>query len=222
VCWDGPLTPPRLLAAYRQGIFPWPDRIEGRWHTAWASPDPRAILPLEGLHVPRRLERKARGERFRCTWNQRFHDVVMACATVGNRRGATWISPALQQAVAHLHLQGFAHSIEVWDTCDPQAEERPCGGLYGIAIGGLFAAESMFHVTSDASKLAILELVQRLRECGFVLLDVQQATPHLIRWGAIELSRREYLARLAHAMEVQPLPLPSTSLEQTPGSDQDG
>jgi leucyl/phenylalanyl-tRNA--protein transferase len=221
VCWGGPLTTQRLIEAYRHGIFPWPDRSRGIWYTAWASPDPRAILPLDAIHLPRRLQRKARGTRFECTWNQRFSSVVQACASVGSRRGATWISPALQQAVAQLHAIGVAHSIEVWDRLDESAQRRPCGGLYGIALGGLFAAESMFHTTSDASKLAVVQLVSTLREHGFALLDVQQATPHLVRMGAIEISRDEYLRRLSQALAIEPRPLPppAASANGTTGYD---
>jgi leucyl/phenylalanyl-tRNA--protein transferase len=188
VAAGGELDPGTVLAAYRAGIFPWPD-TDGRLF--WFSPNPRAIIPLDGFHESRRLRRTRRSGRLTATRDRDFAGVVAGCAT---SHGPTWITGAMRAAYAELHRLGWAHSIDVW------REDALVGGLYGVAIGGLFAAESMFHHAPDASKVALAALVDHLGARGFVLLDVQLLTPHLASLGAIEIPRDEYLARLADAL----------------------
>ena len=190
VAAGGDLTPGTVLAAYRAGLFPWPDS-DGR--LLWFSPHPRAILPLDGFHESRRLARTRRRDPFAITRDRDFAGVVGACATA---HGATWITPAMRKAYGELHHLGWAHSIEVW------SEHRLVGGLYGVTVGGLFAAESMFHHENDASKIALAELVAHLGPRAFTLLDVQLLTPHLASLGAIEIARDVYLARLDQALAV--------------------
>jgi leucyl/phenylalanyl-tRNA--protein transferase len=184
----GDLAPGTLLAAYRSGIFPWPDTAGT---LLWWSPNPRAILPLDGMHRSRSLRRTQRRGRFRLTRDRACPAVIAACA---ERAGGTWITPAMHAAYTHLHELGWVHSIEVWDG------DRLAGGVYGVAIGGLFAAESMFHRARDASKIALAALVEHLRARGFVLLDVQLRTPHLASLGVVEIPRDDYLARVAGAI----------------------
>ena len=187
----GDLEPSTLIAAYRRGIFPWP--AEGI-DLLWWSPDPRAVLPLEGLHVSRRLGQALRQRRFRVTIDADFAAVIAGCADRGD--DGTWITPALRAAYERLHTLGWAHSVEVW-TLDGSL----AGGLYGVAVGGLFAAESMFHRASDASKIALVALVQQCRATGVELLDVQMPSDHLASMGAATLPRAEYLRRLAAVVD---------------------
>jgi leucyl/phenylalanyl-tRNA--protein transferase len=194
LCIGGRLAPEWLLDAYAHGIFPWP-----MWEDepiAWWSPDPRAIIELDGLRVSRRLERTIRSGKFRVTCDQDFAGVIHGCATAGDRTGNTWLTPAMIAAYRWMHALGHAHSVEVWEA------ERLVGGTYGIAIGGLFAAESMFHFERDASKVALAHLVSHLEACKFRLLDVQQWTEHTGSMGAIEISREDYLRRLALAVQL--------------------
>ncbi|MCC7476458.1 MAG: leucyl/phenylalanyl-tRNA--protein transferase [Pirellulales bacterium] len=206
VCLGGRLSPEWLLDAYRHGIFPWPmwpdDPI------AWWSPDPRAIIELSevenhegvfqhavgGLHISRRLQRTLRSGKFRVTRDRCFDQVIVACATVGDRAENTWLTPNMIAAYQRMHALAHAHSVEVW------SGEQLVGGTYGLAMGGLFAAESMFHLERDASKVALVHLVKHLKDRGFLLLDIQQWTPHTGRLGAAELPRSEYLRRLADAL----------------------
>jgi leucyl/phenylalanyl-tRNA--protein transferase len=188
------LEPGTLLAAYRAGIFPMP--LDGVSELAWFSPDPRAIVPLDGFHVSRSLRRSVR--RFTTTADQAFDTVVAGCADPARPGG--WINPPIRAAYARLHSLGWAHSVEVWD-----ADGTLAGGLYGVEIGGLFAAESKFHVRTDASKVAVVALVERLRAAGCErVLDVQWPTPHLEALGAREVARPEYLWRLAAALATPP------------------
>jgi leucyl/phenylalanyl-tRNA--protein transferase len=192
LCVGGRLSPEWLLDAYRHGIFPWP-----MWDDepiAWWSPDPRAIIALDGLHVSRRLRRTLRRRRFRVACDRDFEGVIRGCATTGDRPLATWLTPAMIAAYCRMHALGHAHSIEVW------LDDRLVGGTYGIAIGGLFAAESMFHLERDASKVALVHLVAHLKARGYGLLDIQQWTPHTGSMGATEIPRLEYLRRLAAAI----------------------
>lgn len=189
----GRLTSECILDAYRHGIFPWPFS-DGE--LAWWSPDPRAIIEFERFHVPRSLLRTRRGGRFEMTLNRDFRGVIDGCATAGDRKHHTWITPAMREAYLRLHDEGHGHSVEAW------CEGELAGGVYGLAIGGLFAAESMFYRKSDASKLALLHLVEHLRERRYVLLDIQQLTPNTSRFGASEISRRDYLRRLAAALDL--------------------
>nr|BCX01624.1 MAG: leucyl/phenylalanyl-tRNA--protein transferase [Bacteroidota bacterium] len=186
------LTPELVLAGYRAGIFPMaPNRSSSEVY--WFSPDPRGILPLEGFHVPRTLQRLYRQGRFEIRINTAFEAVIRACAD----RPETWISERLIEVYTQLHRQGWAHSVETWQ------HGELVGGLYGVAMGGVFFGESMFHRVPDASKVALLALVERLRERRFALLDIQWVTPHLARFGAIEIPRSEYLRRLEEALRIE-------------------
>ncbi len=186
------LEPGTLLAAYRAGMFPM--RVRRGGPLAWWSPDPRGVLPLDGLYVSRSLRRSCR--RFEIRVDTVFEKVMRACADP--RRPAGWIDDSFVEAYTRLHQLGWTHSIEVWTT----EAGRPllAGGLYGVAIGGLFAGESMFHRRTDASKVALVALVDRLRTGGGVLLDVQWRTPHLASLGVVDVPRDEYLEQLAGAV----------------------
>ncbi|MBX3425198.1 MAG: leucyl/phenylalanyl-tRNA--protein transferase [Pirellulales bacterium] len=194
VAVGGSLSVERLLDAYRHGIFPWPTYPDDPM--LWWSPDPRAVLPLDGLHVSRRLARRLRSGQFVATCNTAFEGVVRACSRGPGREGGTWLTPEMIRAYVELHRRGHAHSVEVWH------EERLVGGVYGVAIGGAFAAESMFHRATDGSKAALASLVSHLRARGYQLLDIQQWTPHTGSLGAIEIPRREYLKRLAALIDL--------------------
>jgi len=191
------LEPGTLLAAYRAGLFPM--RLPGDPRVAWWSPDPRGVLPLDALHVSRSLRRSC--GRYSVTIDEAFVDVVLGCADP--RRPGGWIDDGFVHAYRALHELGWAHSIEVWS--DAPEGRALVGGLYGVAIGGLFAAESKFHLARDASKVAVVTLVELLRAGGATLLDVQWTTPHLASLGVVDVSREEYGARLATALT---LPLP--------------
>jgi leucyl/phenylalanyl-tRNA--protein transferase len=182
------LEPDVLLPAYAIGIFPMADD-EGEIH--WLAPDPRAIIELETFKTTRSLRATLRRGEFTITVDNAFERVIAACA---DRPEGTWISSDIHEAYCELHRRGFAHSVETW------AEEELIGGLYGVSIGGAFFGESMFHRTTDASKVALVELVKRMRRRGFVLLDVQFLTEHLERFGAVEIPRSEYQQRLARAI----------------------
>jgi leucyl/phenylalanyl-tRNA--protein transferase len=190
----GRLTVERLLDAYRHGIFPWPSNPNDPM--LWWSPDPRAILPLDGMHISRRLQRRLRSEEFETACNRDFAGVLARCATGRGRERGTWLTADMRAAYLELHERGHAHSVEAWH------EGQLVGGVYGVAIGGLFAAESMFYRLRDASKVALARLVQRLNARGYRLLDIQQLTPHTARLGAIEIPRREYLRRLAEVVDL--------------------
>ncbi|MGH9182887.1 MAG: leucyl/phenylalanyl-tRNA--protein transferase [Acidimicrobiales bacterium] len=190
------LRPGTVLEAYRAGLFPMPVDEGGREVLAWWSPDPRAIIPLDGLRVSRSLRRSCR--RFRVSVDADFAAVIDGCADP-SRRGS-WISPVMRHAYVALHRLGWAHSVEAW-----AADGSLAGGLYGMAVGGLFAGESMFHRAADASKVALVGLVERLAAGGATLLDVQWRTPHLASLGAVEVSRARYLQLLAGAL-ARPLP----------------
>jgi leucyl/phenylalanyl-tRNA--protein transferase len=189
----GDLAPEKLLDAYRHGIFPFFDDSSP---VLWWSPDPRAIFELDGLHVSRRLARTVRSGRFEVTINRDFAGVIRGCAHRPDE--GVWITDTMIEAYAGLHDLGHAHSIEVWH------EGKLAGGLYGVAAGGLFAGESMFTRVRDASKVALVACVERLRERGFVLFDVQFVNPHTQRLGATEIPRDEYLARLRRALQTNP------------------
>ncbi|MGQ0615577.1 MAG: leucyl/phenylalanyl-tRNA--protein transferase [Acidimicrobiia bacterium] len=190
------LEPGTLLGAYRRGLFPMPVRFRGPM--AWWSPDPRGIIPLHGLRVSRSLRRSL--GRYELRTDSAFEQVVAACADP-RRRGA-WITPSIQAAYTRLHDLGWAHSVEAWS----RDEGTLAGGLYGVAVGGLFAGESMFHRATDASKVALLGLVEMLGAGGDGrLLDVQWVTPHLATLGATEVPATGYLELLEAAL-AQPLP----------------
>jgi leucyl/phenylalanyl-tRNA--protein transferase len=187
----GNLDPDNLLAAYRQGIFPWSEHP-----ITWWSPDPRGIFELESFSASRRLLRKMRQEKFAFTRDQAFAEVIQACAEPRADRGGAWLSQGLIDAYIRLHRLGHAHSVECW--CEGQL----VGGIYGVALGGLFAGESMFSRISDGSKMALTHLVAHLRERGFVLFDVQATNEHTISLGAIDIPRDVYLTRLRHALGI--------------------
>ena len=194
VAVGGKLAPEWLLDAYRHGIFPWP--MEGVEEYLWWSPDPRAILPLDRFHASRRLVRRAKSGEFRVTPDQAFAATIRACAVGPGREGGTWITPEIIAAYVELHRLGHAHSVEAWKG------EELVGGVYGVSVGGLFAAESMFYRERDASKVALLNLVGHLTAQGYQLLDVQQWTPHTGSLGVIEIPRREYLKMLAGVVDL--------------------
>lgn len=192
VAVGGDLSVERLLLAYRSGIFPWP--IFDDDLMTWFSPDPRAILELNELRISKSLAKVLRRNAFEVTVDEAFEDVVRACAEPATDRPSTWITDDLVRAYQAMHEAGHAHSVECW------AEGDLVGGLYGVEVGGLFAGESMFSRVSNASKVALVALVRILRAGGFQLLDIQQATPHMLRMGAREIPRREYLRRLREAL----------------------
>ena len=190
----GDLTVERLLDAYRHGIFPWPIYEEDPM--LWWSPDPRAILPLGGMRVSRRLRRRIRSKEFHLTSDLAFAQVIRNCARGPGRQGGTWLTPEMIEAYTHLNTLGHAHSVEAWK------DDQLVGGVYGVSIGGLFAAESMFYLARDASKVALAALVTHLNARGYELLDVQQWTPHTGRLGVRDISREEYLDRLERAVKL--------------------
>jgi leucyl/phenylalanyl-tRNA--protein transferase len=188
------LTPDILIAAYCQGLFPMPNETG---EIAWYDPNPRAIIPLDAFHVPRRLARRVRNGGFDIRFDHDFRAVIAGCAEPGPGRESTWIDQQMLEAYIRLHDLGLAHSVETW------RDGRLVGGLYGVAIRGLFAGESMFSREPDASKVALVHLVERLRRGGFVLLDSQYIVgDHMLQFGTIEISRREYKRRLAQALTV--------------------
>ncbi|HVJ14192.1 MAG TPA: leucyl/phenylalanyl-tRNA--protein transferase [Polyangiaceae bacterium] len=182
------LSRERLLAAYDQGIFPWP--AEGL-PLLWWSPNPRAIMDLEHLHVSRSMRRVLASKRFQVTFDQAFEQVMIECGR--ERDEGTWITPAMVEAYVDLHRRGHAHSVEVW------SDGELCGGLYGVQRGGLFAAESMFHRLTNASKVALITCIQGFFAAGITLFDVQFVTEHLASLGAYAIPRRDYLRRLGAA-----------------------
>ncbi len=190
------LTPEILLRAYATGIFP---MAESRHDPSifWVDPKVRGVLPLDGFHVPRRLRRTVRRGVFEVRCDASFEHVVRCCAESTAGRSDTWINDEIIRAYTELHHMGFAHSVECW------RDGRLEGGAYGVAIGGAFCGESMFTRATDASKVALVHLVARLRYGGFVLLDVQFVTDHLRRFGAVEIPAREYLRRLDEALKVR-------------------
>ena len=181
-----------LLNAYASGWFP---MAVAPGDIRWYSPDPRGVIPLDTFHVPARLGRTLRRQPFEIRVNTRFRDVIGQCAARRDEEG-NWIDREILESYCALHAHGFAHSVEVWRDGDL------VGGLYGVALGGAFFGESMFHRVSDASKAALVALVDRLRLRGFVLLDTQWVTDHLLQFGAIEITRRRYLRRLDEALTV--------------------
>lgn len=199
----GDLEPATLLEAYCTGVFPWFDED---CPICWWSPDPRAIFPLlpsppggegsgvrGGLHISRRLGRTIRSGKFTVTINQAFGDVIRGCA---QRDEGTWLTQSMIDAYERLHRLGVAHSVEAW------RDGKLGGGLYGVALGGLFAGESMFHHVTDASKVALAFTVEHLNRRGYRLFDTQFLTEHTARLGAIEIPRREYLERLQQALRI--------------------
>ena len=185
------LTSELLIRAYAAGVFPMADSRHAA-RPRWIDPPIRGIIPLDAFHAPRRLLRKVRQGDFEVRCDTAFADVIRACA---DSRPETWINDEIIAAYGGLQAEGLAHSVECW------RGDRLAGGLYGVALGAAFFGESMFSLEADASKVALVHLVARLVAGSFTLLDVQFVTPHLRQFGAIEISRREYHARLAAALE---------------------
>jgi len=185
-----PLDPALVVRAYRQGVFPM--ALEDG-SIGWFSPDPRGVIPLDHFHLPGRLARLLRRETFQISADGGFEDVMRACAA--DRSEGTWISDDIIECYTALHRLGLAHSVEVW------RDGQLVGGLYGVHLGGAFFGESMFHRETDASKVALASLVDRLQRRSFGLLDVQWLTPHLAQFGAIEIPKAAYLAQLQQALQ---------------------
>jgi leucyl/phenylalanyl-tRNA--protein transferase len=190
VAVGGDLRPQTLLRAYRNGIFPWYNEGDP---ILWWSPEPRAIFEFNQFYISARLARTIRSGKFRMTINQAFADVMHGCA----QRDRTWITTDMHEAYVRMHQLGYAHSIEAW------LGDELAGGVYGIALGGFFSGESMFHRVRDASKVALAYLLEYLQIRGFILFDSQVITEHTASLGALEIPRSEYLARLKEALEVR-------------------
>ena len=185
-----------LLAAYASGWFP----MAGRGNEiSWYSPDPRGILPLDAFHVPARLRRIVKQQKYGIRIDTEFEQVIRACAEAerGRDEDGTWINEEIVQSYCALHDLGYAHSVEAW------AEQGLMGGLYGVSVGGAFFGESMFHRATDASKVALVALVERLRTRHFGLLDTQWVTGHLRQFGAIEIPRAEYMRVLDRSLRIE-------------------
>jgi leucyl/phenylalanyl-tRNA--protein transferase len=201
-------SPGTLLLAYRSGIFPWPhgedEEAPDTPLVLWFSPDPRCIFPLdEPPHWSRSLRRTLRIHPYEVTVDEDFNGVMRMCGLT--RPEGTWIIPELIAGYNELHRLGWAHSVEVWETNG--SERELVGGIYGVAIGGVFAGESMFHTRTDCSKIAFATLVEKLRDAGYAIFDVQVQNPHLKSLGCVDVKRREYLARLSDAIRLKPRPL---------------
>jgi leucyl/phenylalanyl-tRNA--protein transferase len=192
VAVGGDFSVERLLLAYRSGIFPWTESP-----ISWWSPDPRGIFELEQFHVSRSLEKFLRKHPYTITTNRAFRQVMEGCAAPTARRGKTWVTPQFIAAYGELHERGQAHSVECWRGAEL------VGGIYGVAVGGLFAGESMFHRADNASKVALHHLVAHVRARGFGLFDIQMVTDITRQLGATEISREEYLARLSAAVQLR-------------------
>jgi leucyl/phenylalanyl-tRNA---protein transferase len=190
------LTPEIVLRAYAEGVFPMAERREDS-ELYWVSPEWRGIIPLDAFHVPRRLARTVRSDRFTVTSDVAFRDVLLACAEPKPGREQSWINGEIVRLYTALHASGHAHSIECW------RDGKLAGGLYGVSLGAVFFGESMFSRETDASKVALVHLVARLIEGNYRLLDTQFLTEHLARFGTVEIPRTEYLEWLRSAIAVQ-------------------
>ena len=189
------ITPDIILKAYATGVFPMSDGRDDL-KIFWVDPENRGILPLDKFHLPRRLHRVVRTDQFQIRTDTAFTEVMDACAAPAPGRWTTWINHEIQELFLDLHERGFAHCVETW------ANDELAGGLYGIALGGAFFGESMFSRCNNASKVALIHLVGRLKLGGFILLDTQFITNHLIQFGAVEITRAAYHSRLASALSV--------------------
>ena len=188
------LTPQVLLNAYCQGYFPMADPDED-YAVYWYDPDPRTIIPLEAFHMPRRLARTVRQGKFEVRLDSAFRQVMELCAEPRDNSSKTWISPELIDLYVELFKHGYAHSVETY------FDSELVGGVYGVSVRGLFAGESMFSRVTDASKVALVHLVETLKQNNYTLFDVQFTTNHLKRFGATEISRQAYKKRLARALQ---------------------
>jgi leucyl/phenylalanyl-tRNA--protein transferase len=191
VAIGGDLSVPRLLLAYKTGVFPWTVNP-----ITWWSPDPRGVIEFDQFHVPHSLRKVIGRNFFKVTRDRAFRQVIERCAAPAPGRRQTWISREFIEAYTRLHAEGHAHSVECWEGDDL------AGGIYGVAVGGFFAGESMFHRASNASKVALFHLVQHLREREFHLFDIQMLTPVTRQLGAVMIAREEYLRRLARAVQL--------------------
>jgi len=205
------LTPELLLRAYAAGIFPMAESRDDPG-IYWVDPQVRGVLPLDTFHAPRRLKKTIRSGVFEVRCNTAFAEVLELCGESRDNRPETWINPMIEDAVMKLFDMGFAHSVETW------RDGILVGGLYGIALGGAFFGESMFSRYRDASKVALVHLVARLRMGGFTLLDVQFVTDHMRQYGASEIPAREYLEYLNDALQVQGVFLSDASPEEVSGA----
>ena len=189
------VTPELVLRAYRAGLFPMAESRLGH-RLYWLDPEMRGVLPLERFHLPKRLLRTVLGGPYRVTSNTNYAGVIAGCATAAPGREDTWINPDIERLFIELHRTGFSHSVETW------RGDTLVGGLYGVSLGGVFFGESMFSQARDASKVALVHLVARLRLGGYTLLDTQFVTTHLAQFGATEIPREAYKTQLAHAVQV--------------------
>lgn len=181
-----PITPDLLCAAYAQGLFPMANSADDP-HVHWYCPKMRGQLSIPDMHIPRSLKKAVRQAPYRISINTAFREVITQCAQTTDNRTETWINPAIIQAFCDLHAQGHAHSVECWQG------DNLVGGLYGVAIGGLFCGESMFSRAPNASKIALVHLVARLWAGGFKILDTQFTNDHLVQFGIYEIPHDEYL-----------------------------
>jgi leucyl/phenylalanyl-tRNA--protein transferase len=187
------LKPELLLRAYAVGIFPMAESRNDR-EIHWIDPDYRGVLPLDDIHVPRKLRQVLRRGAFELRCDTAFAEVIRGCASPAPGRRDTWISPTIEKLYCDLHEMGFAHSVECW------RDSVLVGGLYGVSLGGAFFGESMFSRTANASKVALVHLVARLVKGGYSLLDTQFETPHLRQFGVVEIRREDYRIRLQTAV----------------------
>ena len=191
--FDIEVTPELIVRAYRAGIFPMAEDAEDE-DLFWVSPEMRGIMPLDGFHASKSLRKAMRKSEWTVNVDTDWHGIIEGCATVGEDRDNTWINQTIRSVYGALFERGVAHTVEVWD------DDELVGGLYGLAIGGAFFGESMFHRRTDASKMAMAQLVERLNAGRFVLLDTQFITPHLESLGGVEIPRAEYEDRLGQAL----------------------
>lgn len=202
------IAPETLLQAYRLGLFPMA-RKRSSSKVFWVDPETRGVIPLNAFHLPRNVIKIMKNNRFSLTTNTSFENVIRACGSSVAGRAETWINDQIISVYKSMHSDGHAHSVEVWE------EKHLVGGLYGLAIGGAFFGESMFSLQTNASKVALATTLIRLKSSNFSLFDVQFVTPHLARFGAIEISRHNYLSQLRSALEKKAdflrLPLNATS-----------
>ncbi len=199
VAIGGNLSPETIIIAYKKGIFPWYDETSP---ILWWSPDPRLVLFPNELHIQKRLRRLIRQKKFHIGINTAFEEVIHLCAAIRREKGeGTWLTPEMIEAYTNLHHLGYAHSVETW------YEGKLVGGLYGISLGSVFFGESMFYRMSNASKVAFVSLVVFLKRAGYYMIDCQQVTSHLMRFGARPIPRRSFLLRLREAITISSLPL---------------
>lgn len=193
LAFGGDLSPTRLLAAYRSGIFPW---FGAREPILWWSPDPRCVLHTDRLHINRSLRRQLAGKHWRLTVDHAFAAVMRACAAPRHNDTSTWITPVMIDAYVHLHTLGHAHSVEVWE------DARLIGGIYGVAVGRLFCGESMFSAESGGSRIALIALARLLHDLGFPLIDTQVENTHTLSLGAVEIPRAVFLGEVARLSQL--------------------